>query len=60
MHATRDLRCLRDQRPVRLEPAAFPPEKPRTPLINPIAAVLLIGIVVATVVAAFTATATAS
>lgn len=58
MHTTRDLRCLRDQRPVRLEPATSAP-RPR-PLITTIAAGLLIAIVVATCGAAFTAIATAN
>jgi hypothetical protein len=58
VHTTRDLRCLRDQRPVRLEPATSAP-RPRPPRITTIAAGLLIAIVVATCGAAFTAIATA-
>ena len=59
MPQRRQLRCLADQRPIRLEPAASPPST-RPPLIDTFAAVLLIAIIVAGTGAIFTAIATAT
>lgn len=59
MPQRRQLRCLADQRPIRLEPAASPPSA-RPPLIDTFAAVLLIAIIVAGCGAVFTAIASAS
>lgn len=55
----RDLRCLRDQHPVRLEPATTSPPA-RSPLITATASALLIAIVVVGAGALFTAIATAN
>lgn len=59
MHQHRQLRCLANQRPVRLEPAATPPPA-RSPLITATASALLIAIVVVGAGALFTAIATAN